>query len=113
MRSQRERLLDILGAIEEIEEYATGGHDAYVQNKLIQGWMILQLQRIGEAAARLSDTVRGQCPEIPWQDIVGMRNMLTHEYFGISLRRVWMTVVSDVPVLKTCVSRILEDMEGR
>lgn len=111
MRSQRERLLDILGAIEEIEEYAALGHDAYVENKLIQGWMILQLQRIGEAAARLSETVRGQCPDIPWQDIVGMRNMLTHEYFGISLTRVWMTVVSDVPVLKACVNRILEGMK--
>jgi uncharacterized protein with HEPN domain len=111
MRSQRERLLDILGAIEEIEEYAALGHDAYVQNKLIQGWMILQLQRIGEAAARLSGPVREQCPDIPWQDIVGMRNMLTHEYFGISLRRVWMTVVNDVPGLKTCVKRILEGLE--
>ncbi len=111
MRSQRERLFDILGAIEEIEEYAGLGQDAYAKNKLIQGWMILQLQRIGEASARLSDTIRGQCPEIPWQDIVGMRNMLTHEYFGISLRRVWMTVVNDVPVLKTCVKRILEGLE--
>jgi uncharacterized protein with HEPN domain len=73
--------------------------------------MILQLQRIGEGAARLSDTVRGQCPDIPWQDIVGMRNMLTHEYFGISLTRVWMTVVNDVPGLKTCVKRILEGLE--
>ena len=59
----------------------------------------------------LSDTVREQCPDIPWQDIVGMRNMLTHEYFGISLRRVWMTVVNDVPGLKTCVVRILEGLE--
>lgn len=110
MRSQCERLLDIIGAIEEIEEFAALGHDAYAQNKLIQGWMILQLQRIGEAAAHLSETVRGQCPDIPWQDIVGMRNMLTHEYFGISLARVWMTVVSDVPVLKACANRILEGM---
>ena len=53
MRSQRERLLDFLGAIEEIEEYAGLAHDAYVRNKLIQGWMILHLQRIGEAAAEL------------------------------------------------------------
>jgi uncharacterized protein with HEPN domain len=70
--------------------------------------MILQLQRIGEAAARLSDTARGQCPHIPWQDIVGMRNLLIHEYSGISPTRVWMTVVRDVPVLKACVSLILE-----
>lgn len=108
MRSQRERLLDILRAIEEIEEYALLGQDAYMQDKLIQGWMILQLQRIGEAAARLSETVVKQCPEIPWQDIVGMRNMLIHEYFGISLTRVWVTVAKDIPVLKACIKRILE-----
>jgi uncharacterized protein with HEPN domain len=111
MRSQRERLLDILGAIEEIEEYSSLGHDAYVQNKLIQGWMILQLERIGEAVARLSESVRRECPHVPWQDIVGMRNLLIHEYFGISPTRVWMTVVNDVPVLKECVNRILENMD--
>lgn len=111
MRSQRERLLDILGAIEEIEEYAALGREAYMQDKLIQGWMILQLQRIGEAAARLSETIREQCPDIPWQDIVGMRNMLIHEYFGISLPRVWMTVLYDIPVLKACVNRILKAFE--
>jgi len=43
VRSQRERLLDILGAIEEIEEYVALGREAYFQDKLIQGWMILQL----------------------------------------------------------------------
>ena len=111
MRSQRERLFDILGAIDDIEEDAAQGHSAYAENKLIQGWMILQLQRIGEAAARLPDAIREQCPHIPWQDIVGMRNLLIHEYFGISPTRVWMTVVTDIPVLKACVCRILDVME--
>ncbi len=37
-----------------------------------------------------------------------MRNLLIHEYFGVSLKRVWMTVINDLPVLKTCVERILE-----
>ncbi|MFH1112730.1 MAG: DUF86 domain-containing protein [Pseudomonadota bacterium] len=112
MRSQRDRLLDMLEAMEEIEEYSSLGHDAYVQNKLIQGWMILQLERIGEAAASLSESIRSECPHIPWQDIVGMRNLLIHEYFGISPTRVWMTVVNDIPVLKDCVNRILETMNA-
>ncbi len=72
--------------------------------------MILHLERIGEAAARLSEAVRGECPHIPWVDIIGMRNLLIHEYFGISPTRVWMTVVNDVPLLKECVKRILENM---
>jgi uncharacterized protein with HEPN domain len=103
-------LLDILGAIEEIEEYTCLSHDEYVRNKLIQGWMILQLRRIGEAAAHLSESVRREFPHIPWQDIVGMRNLLIHEYLGISLTRVWVTVVTDVPVLKECVSRVLDSL---
>jgi len=40
-----------------------------------------------------------------------MRNMLVHEYFGISLTRVWMTVLKDIPVLKGCINRILEGFE--
>ncbi|MEW6138813.1 MAG: HepT-like ribonuclease domain-containing protein [Thermodesulfobacteriota bacterium] len=72
--------------------------------------MILQLERVGEAAARLSESVRRECPQIPWQDIVGMRNLLIHEYFGICPTRVWITVVNDIPILKECVNRILATM---
>lgn len=111
MRSHRDRLLDILAAIEEIEEQTALGRRAYTENKLIQGWLILQLQRIGEAAARLPDDIREQCPDIPWQDIVGMRNLLIHEYFGINPARVWMTAVKEVPILKSCVVRVLDRMD--
>jgi uncharacterized protein with HEPN domain len=82
MRSHRDRLLDIVDAIGEIEEHTAPGRTAYDENKLVQGWLILQLQRIGEAAARLPDAIREQCPDIPWQDIVGMRNVLIHDTLG-------------------------------
>jgi uncharacterized protein with HEPN domain len=111
MRSRRERLPDILEAIGAIEKYEKQGYDTYLQNELIQGWMILQLQRVGQAVARLSEAVQGQCPDIPWQDIVGMRNLLIHDYFGINPSSVWTTVIRDVPVLKACVNQILAEME--
>lgn len=111
MRRQRERLQDILRAIAEIEEYSSLGYDSYLNDKLIQGWIILQIQRIGEAASHLSSTVREQCSEIPWLEVISMRNFLVHEYFGIKPELVWMTVVDDLPLLKACVNRILETLD--
>jgi len=52
MRSDREKLLDILEAIERIEQYAVQGREAFEQNELIQTWFIQNLQVIGEAAPR-------------------------------------------------------------
>lgn len=53
MRDGNERLLDILEAIEEIERYAVRGREAFLQDELVQVWMVHHLQIIGEAAARI------------------------------------------------------------
>jgi len=53
MRDGNERLLDMLEAIEEIERYAVRGREAFLQDELVQVWMVHHLQIIGEAAARL------------------------------------------------------------
>jgi uncharacterized protein with HEPN domain len=111
VRSQRERLKDILEAIAAIEEYAVRGRDVYDRDKLIRGWMVLHIERIGEAATHLPLKTRKQCPEIPWLDVIGMKNLLIHEYFGIDPEFVWMTAVEDLPLLKGCVSRILERLD--
>jgi uncharacterized protein with HEPN domain len=76
VRSQRERLKDILEAIAAIEEYAGLGHEVYFQDRLIQGWIILHMERIGEAASHLHVKTREQCRDIPWPDVIGMRNFL-------------------------------------
>lgn len=54
MRDGNERLLDMLEAIEEIERYAVRGREAFLQDELVQVWMVHHLQIIGEAAARLT-----------------------------------------------------------
>lgn len=100
MRDDRERLRDINEAIEKIEKYVCIGYQAFAEDERTQVWIIHHLQMIGEASNHLSDELTEQNPDIPWADIVGLRNILVHQYFGIDLRQVWETAELDMPVLK-------------
>jgi len=66
MRDYNERLLDILEAIENIEKYASRGHETFEHDELIQTWIVHHLQIIGEAASALPDSFRDKYPEVPW-----------------------------------------------
>jgi len=108
MRSDREKLLDILEAIDRIERYAILGKTEFEQNELIQSWFVQNLQILGEAARVLSSTVREQHPEIPWSNMIGMRNILAHNYFEIDLEIVWAVVEFEIPVLKLKINHLLQ-----
>ena len=91
-RDDQRRLQDMQEAIERIERYANEGRDTFATNELVQTWVIHHLQIIGEAAARISDNLKSEHPEIPWKAITGMRNVLVHDYFGIDVDIVWQAV---------------------
>ncbi|MFZ3148362.1 MAG: DUF86 domain-containing protein [Methanothrix sp.] len=110
MRDDKERLRDINEAIEKIEKYVSIGYQTFAEDERTQVWIIHHLQVIGEASNHLSDELTEQNPDIPWADIVGLRNILVHQYFGIDLRQVWETAELDMPVLKAKVWEILQEM---
>jgi uncharacterized protein with HEPN domain len=107
VRSDRERLLDILEAIERIDKYACRGRQAIEKDELLQTWFVHHVQVIGEAASKLSDELRADNPDVPWTEIVGMRNVLVHEYFGVDVEEIWTTVQYDLPRLKQKLAAIL------
>jgi len=113
MRDPKERLRDILDAIANIERYAARGRETFEQEELIQTWFSYHIQLIGEAAARLGKAFHESHPEIPWAQIVAMRNVLVHEYFGVDLQEVWRTVERDLPVLRRQVEALLQRLEGQ
>jgi uncharacterized protein with HEPN domain len=100
MRSDQERLLDILEAIEKIEEQTKKGEEQFINDPMLQVWVVHYLQIIGEAASRVSESLKNQNPEIPWDKITGMRHVLVHGYFEIDLDIVWAAVENDLPELK-------------
>ncbi len=105
-------LLDILDALRKIEKYSSLGYDAFAEEELLQVWIIHYLEIIGEASNHLSKSLRDRHADIPWADIVGLRNILVHQYFGIDLKRVWETVEIDLPILKKRIEEILAELES-
>ena len=62
--------------------------------------VIRNLEIIGEAARSIPDDFKVQHPDIPWDEMIGMRNKVIHEYFGVDHEIVWKTVTDDLPTLK-------------
>ncbi len=110
MRRDRQRLEDVLEAIERIEKYTAGGRTPFDKDELVQTWTLHHFQIIGEAVRGLSEEVRSANPEVPWGQIAAMRNILVHDYFGIDLDEVWNAVVRDLPPLKSKVDAILRTL---
>lgn len=66
------------------------------------------MEIIGEAAKRLSDETKEQCPEINWTKYRRLRNRLTHEYFSIDWDLIWDILQNDISELKKCVNKLLK-----
>jgi len=109
MRSDRDRLLDILEATDRIQRYVAEGKEAFYSSELIQIWIAYHLQVIGEAAAKLGAPFRNRHPEVQWAQIIAMRNILVHDYFGVDLAEVWIAAERDVPNLKPQIEAILNE----
>jgi uncharacterized protein with HEPN domain len=73
--------------------------------------MAYHLQIIGEAASKISDEIQIKYPSISWSQIVGLRNIIVHEYFGIDLEEIWNTVFIDIPNLKIEILKIIEELK--
>jgi uncharacterized protein with HEPN domain len=110
MRSDRERLEDVLEAIERVEKYAANGKDRFQADELVQNWIAHHIQIIGEACRALSPGFQKSHTDIPWAEIIGMRNILVHDYFGIDLVEVWKAAERDLPALKSKIETLLNSL---
>ena len=100
MQRDEALLLDILIAARRAVRFLESmTWEAFEQSELHQNAVMRPLEIIGEAARRVSQDTREAHPDIPWDQMVGMRNRLIHEYFRVNLTTVWETVQDDLPPL--------------
>ena len=98
---------DIRDSIEAIKKYTAGlTREDFFSSSEKQDAVYRRLEVIGEAANRLPDDFRDRYPLIPWNKIVGMRNVLIHEYDSIDLDRVWETIQRDIRELEDYMKSI-------
>lgn len=107
MRNDRDRLLDILEAIDKIEQRVSGNIDDFADDDMQQVWVLYHLQIIGEAASKLSAGIKSKHLEVPWDQLVGMRHVLVHGYFQVDLDIVWAVLEKDLHPLRESVEAIL------
>ncbi len=107
-------LQHILDAIERIENNLDDvNKENFFDNVDLQDATARRLEVIGEAAKNIPLEFRKDYPNIPWKEIVGMRDRLIHHYFGVNLERVWSTVKDDLPPLKKQIKEILAAEEKK
>ena len=108
-RDWRLRVEDVLEAIQRISRYTEDmSFEEFRQDTRTVDAVVRNLEVIGEAARYISSAVEEQTPGIPWGRMRAMRNILTHEYFGVDLAIIWETVHHDLPPLVPLLRDALE-----
>lgn len=106
-------LFDILISIDAIDEYFNNiNKKEFSENQLLQDAAVRRLGIIGEAAKNIPLRIKNKNEDIPWKKIVGLRNVITHEYFGVNLERVWNIVKNDLPKFKEQIKKIYDEELG-
>jgi len=104
-------LQHILDSIKWIENYVSDiSQEQFLEDHLVQDAVIRQIEIIGEASKKISDSLQLVYLLIPWKDIAGMRNKLIHGYFGVDIEAVWKTVSTDIPLLKAQIDNIIKGL---
>ena len=101
-------LEDIVECINKIAEYIDNvSEKEFKDNSEKQDAVIRRIEIIGEAAKNISENTRMQYSEIPWRAIAGMRDVVIHQYFGVTVGLVWRVATTDLPSLKPDIVKII------
>ena len=85
--------------------------DAFIADDKTTSAVVRKLEIIGEAAKNVPETIRREYPQVPWQQIAGMRDRIIHRYFAVNHVIVWDTVKDHIPPLQPIIAQILKGME--
>ena len=111
-RDYRDYLQDILDAVNDIESFVDGmTYEEFIKDRKTLNAVVRSIEIIGEASKNIPETLKANCKELPWKQMAGMRDKLTHAYFGVDVETLWKAVKENIPPLKKAIQKMLKDQE--
>src|SRR5438309_10533422 len=105
MRSDNQYLLDITEAANRISEYISGVERRdFLGHNMMKAAVVREIEIIGEAASRISQSLKDAHPEVPWKDLAQLRNFYIHVYDRVKYERVWATANNQIPRILAAVA---------
>ncbi|WP_256258558.1 HepT-like ribonuclease domain-containing protein [Saccharopolyspora antimicrobica] len=98
---------------ERIRDRTPSDRKLFDDDDVLQTALLHWIENLGEAANGVDREVQRAHPEIPWRQMIAMRNRITHGYFDMDLNTVWNVVVREIPKLLPQVRAILDAVENR
>ena len=99
--------IHMLECIDKIEDFTKDGEALFLQSTLIQDAVYRNLEIIGAAASKVNAETREAFPDIPWRKMVGLRNILIHQYEGVEPAVTWLVILNELPKLKIALRKIV------
>lgn len=113
MKNDQLYLRHMLDAMGRIEAYTATGRGVFMADSHWQDAVIRQLEILGEAAKRISPSLRTGFPEIPWRRITGLRDVLIHDYLGVDIATVWRIAREELPTLRKQIESLLQALSAK
>jgi uncharacterized protein with HEPN domain len=99
---------DMIEAISRIAEYTSDlTRETFLADRMRIDAVVRNLEIIGEAAKRMTEETRNRTPDIEWRQIIGLRNRVVHEYFGVDTEIAWQIVSHDLTPLRLRLTSVL------
>ena len=111
IRSDRQRLHDILEAINDIRLWTAAGWETFEADRITQHAVMYCLTIIGECASRMTQATASRIPSLTVAEAKGLRNIIAHEYWRIDPEGVWRTVTHDLPALHDDIRGVLDGVD--
>ena len=102
----------VLTCIQSIEQFKEGlSKKDFINNDLKQSAILRKIEIIGEAMKNIPSAFQKEYPEIEWKKIMGTRDKLIHQYFGVDLNVMWDVIQNNIPILKNQLQAILKRLK--
>lgn len=106
-------LEDIKGSIQKVQKYIEGASfEAFQDDSLTVDAVLRNLEIIGEASRNVPPEIKSRYPDVPWARMIGLRNIVSHEYFGIDLSIIWRIITVNLPETMPLIEKMLQDIEN-